>query len=137
MGGVTAATAGTGRMLGRALLLRCPRCGSGKVFSGWFTMVEACPGCGHRFESRADEGFFLGAFSINLAVTEGILLLALFVYIGMLAAGDGNVAVAPVMAVCLTLAVVLPVLFYPFSKTIWAAIEASLHRERERHPPPG
>jgi hypothetical protein len=36
--------------------------------------------------------------------------------------------------VCFTLAIVLPVLFYPFSRTIWAAIDLALHSERERRP---
>jgi hypothetical protein len=36
------------------------------------------------------------------------------------------------MGVCFTLAILLPLLFYPFSKTIWAAIELALHTERER-----
>jgi uncharacterized protein (DUF983 family) len=121
-------------MLGRALLLRCPRCGSGGVISGWFGMADCCPGCGHCFEARPEEGFFLGAFTINLAVTEGILLLSLFGYIFLLAATGGDVPVVPVMVVCFTLAVVLPVLFYPFARTIWAAIDLALHRERERRP---
>jgi len=34
-------------MLGRALLKRCPLCGAGKLFTGWFRMKERCPGCGY------------------------------------------------------------------------------------------
>jgi uncharacterized protein (DUF983 family) len=121
-------------MLGRAMLLRCPRCGSGGVISGWFGMAPCCPRCGHCFETRPEEGFFPGAFTVNLAVTEGILLLSLFGYIFLLAATGGDVSVLPVLVVCFTLAIVLPVLFYPFSRTIWAAIDLALHSERERRP---
>jgi uncharacterized protein (DUF983 family) len=126
------ATPRPAHMLGRALLLRCPRCGSKGVICGWFGMEDSCPSCGHRFEARPEEGFFLGAFTVNLAVTEGILLLALFAYIFLLAATGGDVPVVPVLAVCFTLAIVLPVLFYPFSRTIWAAIDLALHSEGDR-----
>jgi hypothetical protein len=104
------------------------------VIAGWFGMAESCPGCGHRFEARPEEGFFLGAFSVNLAVTEGILLLALFAYIFLLATTGGDVPVVPVLAVCFSLAILLPLLFYPFSRMIWAAIDLALHTERERKP---
>ncbi|MBK7757275.1 MAG: DUF983 domain-containing protein [Deltaproteobacteria bacterium] len=29
--------------------LRCPACGEGKLYSGWFAMNETCPSCGARF----------------------------------------------------------------------------------------
>ena len=67
------------RMVGRGALRRCPRCGARHLFSSWFRMVERCPGCRLRFERESD--FFLGAYVINLAVTEGLLLVAMFAYI--------------------------------------------------------
>ena len=36
-------------------------------------MAERCPRCGMRFER--EEGFFLGAYVVNFAVTEGLLSL--------------------------------------------------------------
>lgn len=123
---------GTKRMLWRALRRRCPRCGSGGLFRGWFEMVDVCPRCGHRFEASADEGFFLGALTINLVVTEGALLILVFAYIAVLAAGDG-VSIWPVVGAGGVLAVALPVAFYPFARTIWAAIDLALHSmEQER-----
>ena len=46
-------------LIGRALKLRCPRCGQGKLFNGWFTMPERCSHCGFKFER--DPGYFLEA----------------------------------------------------------------------------
>ena len=33
-------------LVGRALRRRCPCCGGGGLFEGWFTMVPRCPTCG-------------------------------------------------------------------------------------------
>src|SRR5438552_3712873 len=100
-------------MLGRALCLHCPHCGTGHLFRGWFTMLEACPGCGFRFEARPEDAFFLGAFTVNLAVTEGVLLLALFAYIGVTAVSGNSPPLWPVLAGAGGLAVLLPLGFYP------------------------
>lgn len=114
----------TGRMLRRGLRRRCPRCGERGVFASWFTMVDACPGCGLRFEREHD--FFLGGYVINLAVTEGLLLIGLFVFILVAVSGDADVPVVPVLVVAAVLAVGGPLLFFPFSRTIWAAIDLAM-----------
>jgi hypothetical protein len=95
-------------------------------------MVEICPGCGYRFEARPEEGFFFGAFTINLSVTLGVLLLVVFGYIAVVAAsgGDGP-PLWPFLGGAGALAVLLPVVFYPFAKTIWAAIELALHADED------
>jgi uncharacterized protein (DUF983 family) len=114
-------------MLGRGLRRRCPRCGGGKLFEGYFKMKPSCPRCGHCFEPRAEEGFFLGALMINLGVTQGLILLGLFVYIAVLAGGRGGIPLVPLLLVAGGLVVALPILFYPFSRTIWAAFDLALH----------
>src|SRR5688572_3685173 len=68
---------GLGTMIGRALVLRCPYCGSRKIFRNWFAMEERCPRCGLRFGQG--EGAFLGSMSINYAVAG----LAFFAYIAV------------------------------------------------------
>src|SRR5439155_182147 len=55
------------RVLARGLLRRCPRCGQGKLFLGWFTLRERCQRCDLRLQR--EEGGFLGAMVINYAVT--------------------------------------------------------------------
>ncbi|HVE46531.1 MAG TPA: DUF983 domain-containing protein [Acidimicrobiales bacterium] len=112
-----------GRMLGRAMLRRCPRCGSGRLFTRWFQMAERCPRCRFRFERRAEEGSFLGAYVLNLAVTEGALAAVLFGYIIVRANSDSGGRLWPVLVLGGLVAVVLPLAFYPFSRTLWAAID--------------
>ena len=112
------------RMLGRGFRKRCPLCGSGHLFEGWFKMRTHCPGCGHRFERDPD--FFFGAYVVNLAITEGLLLILAVVPLIALLASDRDVNIVPVVAVGLAAAVAAPIAFYPFSRTIWAAIDLIL-----------
>ena len=93
------------------------------MFATWFRMVERCPGCRLRFEREND--FFLGAYVINLAVTEGLLAIALLAYVFRLSA-DPDTDKLPVMVAAVILAVAGPALFFPFSRTIWAAIDLAM-----------
>ena len=112
-------------MLLRGLIRHCPRCGSGHLFQRWFRMVPACPGCGHRFDRRPEEGFFLGAMTLNIAATEGMLLLVLAAYTVSIGGGH-RFPLAVIVPIALAAAVLVPILFYPFSKTLWAAIDLAL-----------
>ena len=86
-------------------------------------MVERCPGCGLRFEREDD--FFLGAYVLNLAMTEGLLALALLVFTVRLIADPGTPWL-PVVGAGVLVAVGAPILFFPFSRTIWAAIDLAM-----------
>lgn len=119
-------------MLARGLAKRCPLCGGGRLFRRWFTMRERCPRCGHRFDR--DEGFFLGAYVVNLAVVEGLLLVGVFVVFIAVSARDPDVPGAPFIAAGAGLGVLGPLVFYPFSKTIWAAIDLILRPAGVREP---
>ncbi len=55
------------RGFARAVQLRCPRCGSGPLFRGWFRMHEACPHCG--FSYTREPGFYLGSIYLNYGAT--------------------------------------------------------------------
>jgi uncharacterized protein (DUF983 family) len=69
-----------GRTLREIMLLRCPRCGEGRIFRGTFAMNEACPACGLKFSRET--GYFLGAmyFSYGMAIPL-ILLFTLLAYL--------------------------------------------------------
>ena len=84
-------------------------------------MVERCPRCGMRFER--EEGFFLGAYVVNFAVTEGLLLVLLMAYVLVQANASDGVPVLPVVLATVSAAVLMPLLFYPVSRTIWVAVE--------------
>lgn len=102
---------------------RCPLCGSGGLFRGWFTMVDRCPGCGHGFER--EEGYWLGAMVFNLAVTEGVFGL---LFVGGMVLTWPDVPWTGLLVAALIVNAVVPVAFYPVSKTLWAAADLCLHR---------
>lgn len=111
-------------MLGRGLLRRCPLCGSGGLFRGWFKMAERCPGCGYRFER--EEGFFLGAYVINLAVAQGLVVILAVVPFIVLLSRNPDTSIVPFLVGGVLGAALGPVVFYPFSKTIWTAFDLIL-----------
>ena len=119
-------------MLGRGLCRRCAACGSGHLFDAWFRMKDRCPRCGYRFDR--EEGFFLGAFVINFAVAEGLMAVLCIVPLIWLLATRPDASIWPLAVAGLVGAVVAPLLFYPFSKTIWVALELML-RPAQAHEP--
>jgi len=112
------AEAGTIRVLFRGVRKRCPRCGHRRIFDGFFTLKARCPACDLRFER--EEGGFLGAMAINYAVAIGFWLVVLGVGVALTVP---VVPVAPILAMSIGVLAVVPVWFYPRSKTLWAAIE--------------
>ncbi len=110
------------RMVGRALLRRCPRCGGQGWCVGWFRRVDRCRTCGYKYE-RAP-GFVLGEVTMNTIVTFGLLALAITVGI---ATTYPDVPLVPLMVVVVAIAILVPVAFYPFSSTLWAAVDLTMH----------
>lgn len=112
------------RMLARGLTKRCALCGSGGLFTGWFRMRERCPRCGYRFER--EEGFFLGAYVVNLGIAEGLVLLVGVVPCIALLAANPDANLLPIVVSGLAAAALAPLVFYPFSRTLWSAIDLIL-----------
>ncbi len=108
--------------LGRGALRRCPRCGNRRLFLSWFRMKEACNRCGLPLER--EPGGFLGAIAINYGVTGAAFIVLL---VAVVWATVPEVPVWPLLAASAAVAVVVPLVFYPFSKTIWLAIDLVLH----------
>ena len=118
--------------LTRGLRKRCPRCGGGKLFDGWLQMKERCPTCDHRFQQGgADDAFFLGAMALNIGLTEGFLGLLIAV---SFAVTLPDPPIGRLIAIAVPLMVLAPIAFYPFSRTLWAAIDLVMRRQlgRER-----
>jgi len=103
----------------RALRLHCPRCGGGPLRAGLVRLREACPRCGLRIE-RGEADAWLGAMAINMMVSEfGFgMMLALAAW-----ATWPRVPWAAIEIVGVSGAIVAPILFYPFSKTLWLAVD--------------
>jgi uncharacterized protein (DUF983 family) len=119
-------------MIGRGLLKHCPICGTGRLFTRWFRMKERCPGCGYRFER--EEGFFLGAYVINLAIAQGLVILLAIVPLIVRLAGDPDASIWPFVVGGLLGAIVGPVVLYPWSKTIWTAFDLMLRPQSATEP---
>ena len=105
-------------MLRRGFTRRCARCGSGKLFRHWFHMVEDCPRCGLHFER--EQGYFAGALAINLVLVGGVFAV---VFITILVLTIPDLPIALTLAVCIPIVAIGPIIAYPFSKTIWVAVD--------------
>jgi uncharacterized protein (DUF983 family) len=106
-------------LLLRSLRLRCPRCGVGRLFDGWFSMYEQCPTCSLVFER--EQGYFVGAIYVNYAATVSLSLagyFALDIYTDL----SLTVQLSLWGAFC----VVFPLYFYRYSKSLWLMIAAVL-----------
>lgn len=108
-------------MLARGLVKHCPLCGSGRLFDGWFRMKERCPGCGYRFER--EQGFGLGAFVVNLAVTEALLAILGIIPLIVLLSNDPNADITPVIVGLVVAGIVGTFVSFPFCRTVWVAFE--------------
>lgn len=105
------------RKLARAFRLRCPRCGSDGIRASWFKLGERCPRCDLALD-RGEADHWLGAFTINWVVGEG---LAAVIAIVVLVAFWPRAT--PGLITGIVLALAMPVVFYPFSQTIWLAFD--------------
>jgi uncharacterized protein (DUF983 family) len=104
------------KLLIRALRLRCPLCGEGRLFRGWFAMQAQCPSCGASLER--EPGFYLGSIYINYGLTA---LLVAVVYPVLLFRGVASNQVLLVAALAFT--VVFPLLLFPWSRSLWLAFD--------------
>jgi uncharacterized protein (DUF983 family) len=116
----------------RGLTRRCPWCGGGHLFRRWFVMVERCPRCGFRLDQG--DGAFLGAMALNYGVAGTLFIAILIIWV---AATAPDVPVLPLLLVSLGVTGAAILFFFPFSKTIWAAVDLMLHRmdraDRQMH----
>jgi uncharacterized protein (DUF983 family) len=123
----------TSGMLGRAALRHCPLCGHGHLFHRWVSMVEACPGCGLRF--RRVDGQWLGSWFLNIIVTQTAVALVLVVGVAL---GFPDPDMALIAVAGLVVACAVPVAFFPFSRTLWTAIDLAMRPvEFDEGVPPG
>lgn len=115
-------------MVRRALRLRCPQCGSRRTFlRGWFHTYPRCRTCGLRWR-RGKVGFELGAASINAVITLGAIVVGMVIGIAIT---YPDVAVVPLIVVLGAVALVVPIIMFPFTYTVWLACELAMERPSE------
>ena len=103
------------------LRMRCPICGKGKLFRGYFDSPERCPSCGYFF--MRESGYFLPHVPIGYAFTVlaalGTWPLLYYVF------GVRNPALT--LGIMIAVAVLFGIWFVRYSKIIWLAIDLTLH----------
>jgi uncharacterized protein (DUF983 family) len=106
-------------LFARAVRLRCPNCGAGRVFTSWFRMRECCPACNLRLE-RGEQGYIVGAYMFNIIFAE---LLFFTIAAGVVA---GTWPAPPWTALQwggAALMIAAPLICYPLSKTLFLAFD--------------
>ena len=110
-----------GTAVGRAVKLRCPRCGRGKLFRGLLRMNEQCENCGFRYERGP--GYFLGSAYINYAVTAVLLTLG-YVVLHFGLRMSNRALLAPLVVFC----VLFPLVFFRYARSLWLAMDCYFDR---------
>jgi uncharacterized protein (DUF983 family) len=108
-------------LLARGLTKRCALCGGRGLFTSWFTMKERCPRCA--FPLERVEGHWMGSLGMNTLVSFGALFVT--VVVGFTATYP-DTPVGALMVAVTVVALVVPLLFFPFSKTLWSAIDLAM-----------
>jgi uncharacterized protein (DUF983 family) len=112
-------------MITRAARLRCPACGKGPLFRGWFRMHDSCSECGASF--RRESGFYLGSIYINYGITVIVTgaLYALLVLVG-------GTAHETALTICLAVAVAFPILFFRHARSLLLALDGSVNQNQQQ-----
>lgn len=111
-------------MAWRGARRRCPWCGGrGAFFTSWFAKQDRCRTCGLDWH-RGYEGFELGAMTINIVIVFGTLIAGLVVGIVVT---SPEIPVVPLMMILGVVAIVLPIILYPVSHTLWQAVDLAMH----------
>lgn len=104
------------RLFSRACRLRCPICGHGRLFRGWFAMHPECAECGTKFEREA--GFFLGSIYFNYGLTALVTVIAY-----PLLKNVRSIPPQTATASVLTFVVVFPLWFFRYARSLWLGFD--------------
>ena len=113
----------------RGLLLQCPYCGQGHIIRYPFWIEDCCPRCGYRF--APESGYFVGGYALNLV---GVEIIGLVIIVIILL--RSNLSLYQQEFIGIGFAILLPILFFPWSRTLWMALDLTIqgdsHLEQEQ-----
>lgn len=116
------------RLIKRGLLMQCPYCGQGHIIKYPFWIKDCCPKCGYLF--APEQGYFLGGYALNLFGAEIIGVVAIVIILLR-----SNLSLYEQEVLGIGAAILLPIIFFPWSRTIWMALDLAIqgdsHLERE------
>jgi uncharacterized protein (DUF983 family) len=107
------------KMIVRALLLRCPHCGSRGILQSWFRLKDRCPRC-HLHLHREETDYFLGAYTIMLIAVEMLFAIGFVVVLMVTWPNPPWEAIEWGGVIVLTAGVLIA---YPFARTLFLAID--------------
>lgn len=107
------------KMIRRALMLRCPHCGSSGILADWFHLKQNCPRC--KLDMHREEGdYFLGAYMIMLIAVEGLFAAGFLIVLLVTWPEPPWDAIQWVGVFVLSAGAVIA---YPFAQTLFLAID--------------
>ena len=113
------------QILRAGTLLKCPRCGAGKLFDGFFRMRPECSRCRLAFER--EQGFFVGAIYVNYAFTVLIATAGFF-----LLDYYAEISLVSQLIVWGIFTVGFPILFFRHSRSLWLSVAYLFHPDDDR-----
>ena len=115
------ATLTFGQAVYRGMRLRCPACGRGLLFRGFFSMNAECQKCHYGF-SRPP-GYFLGSTYINYGVTAFVTT-ASYVALHFGFQWSRERLLPWMLAFC----VIFPLVFFRFARSLWLSLDCLFDR---------
>lgn len=104
-----------GKTILRCLGLRCPVCGDSLIIQSPFKIRHHCPSCSALYQR--EEGFFVGALTINVVTTELIILLLYMACVFILSSYQ------LILVILFITGLLFPVAFYHHSWSIWLSLD--------------
>ena len=109
----------------RGLAGACPACGGRGIFAGLNDLVDACPTC--RFSFVREEGYWVGAMIVIMALV--LVVFGLWTVGGILVTWP-DVPWTPLLVGGILLNLIVPLVFYGWSKTIWVGLDLAFNPAR-------
>ena len=81
-------------------------------------MAEGCPKCGDHYVR--EEGYWVGAIIVN---TAAVMALFAVVFVGYILVSLPVIEWLPLLLIAAVVNVLFPILFFPYSKTLWVAFD--------------
>jgi len=109
-------------------VLKCPRCGSRRTFlKHWLGRYPRCRTCGIQW--HREHGFELGPIALNVVIT--FFTLAVGMIIAFVATAP-DIPVLPLTLGTVAAAIIIPLIAYPFTYTLWLAFDLASHKPDAR-----